>query len=97
MALADDDDRDTNRGWASAPPRGVSRRDALSLATASLAASCLPISASAAEGMDTSSIGHVRSKRMSFIKVGDENSTPSRSITRIMAQARRSSSFTVGL
>src|SRR6202049_3574868 len=76
MALADDDDRDTNRGRASASPGGISRRNALSLATASLAASFLPISVSAAEGMDTSNIGHVRSKPMSFIKVGDENSTP---------------------
>ena len=76
MALADDDDRDTNRDRASASPGGISRRNALSLATASLAASFLPISVSAAEGMDTSNIGHVRSKPMSFIKVGDENSTP---------------------
>src|ERR1700680_2803509 len=76
MALADDDDRDTNRGRASASPGGISRRNALSLATASLAASFLPISVSAAEGMDTSNIGHVRSKPMSFIKVGQENSTP---------------------
>jgi len=66
-------------GRPSAPPEGFSRRDALSLATATLAAPLLPAFVNAAQGAETSSIGHDnnnRSKPMSFVKVGDENSTP---------------------
>ncbi len=87
-------------GRPSAPPEGFSRRDALSLATATLAAPLLPAFVNAAQGAETSSIGHDnnnRSKPMSFVKVGDENSTPIEIPTRIMVRARRSSSFTVGL
>src|SRR5260221_14090866 len=66
-----------DRGRPSASPEGFSRRDALSLATATLAAPLLPTFASAAQGTETSNIGgDGRSKSMSFIKVGGENSTP---------------------
>ena len=65
------------RGRPSTPRQGISRRDALSLATATLAAPLLPAFANAAQGAETSSIRHAnRSKLMSFVKVGDENSTP---------------------
>jgi len=64
-------------GRPSASPDGFSRRDALSLATATLAAPRLPAFVNAAQGAETLSIGHDnRSKHMSFVKVGDENSTP---------------------
>ena len=45
-------------GRPSAPPEGISRRDALSLATAALAAPLLPVFANAAQGADTSNIHH---------------------------------------
>jgi hypothetical protein len=61
----------------SASPDGFSRRDALSLATVTLAAPLLPAFVNAAQGAETLRIGHDnRSKHMSFVKVGDENSTP---------------------
>src|SRR5882762_5362294 len=64
-------------GRPSVPPEGFSRRDALSLATATLAAPLLPAFANAAQGAESSVIRHTnRSKLMSFVKVGDENSTP---------------------
>jgi len=64
-------------GRLSASPEGFSRRDALSFVTATLAAPLLPTFVNAAQGAETSSIGHdSRSRPMSFVKVGDENSTP---------------------
>ncbi len=61
----------------SASPEGISRRDALSLATGTLAAPLVPAFVNAAQGAETSSIGHdKRGKPMSFVKVGEENSTP---------------------
>ena len=64
------------RGLSSTPRLGISRREALSLATATLAAPLLPAFAMAQE-TETSNTRHDnRSKLMSFAKVGDENSTP---------------------
>src|SRR5882757_1283860 len=64
-------------GRLSASPEGFSRRDALSFVTATLAAPLLPTFVNAAQGAETSSIGpDSRSRPMSFVKVGDENSTP---------------------
>src|SRR5712672_662347 len=54
-----------------------SRRDAVSLATGTLATPLMPAVGKAAQGAETSSIGHdSRSRLMSFVKVGEENSTP---------------------
>jgi non-heme chloroperoxidase len=68
---------DKEGGRPSASPAGFSRRDALALATANLAAALLPAFLNAARGAETSSIGHDnRSRLMSFVKVGEENSMP---------------------
>src|SRR5882762_2973637 len=68
---------DKEGGRPSASPAGFSRRGALALATANLAAALLPAFLNAARGAETSSIGHDnRSRLMSFVKVGEENSTP---------------------
>src|SRR3954451_5858579 len=67
---------DKEGGRLSASPAGFSRRGALALATANLAAALLPASLNAARGTETSSIDHDnRSRLMSFVKVGEENST----------------------
>ena len=66
-----------NVGRPSASSEGFSRRGALSLATATIAAPLLPAFANTAQGAETSSIGHTNgSKSMSFVKVGEENSMP---------------------
>src|SRR6266853_5565934 len=64
-------------GGRPSAPEGFSRRDALSFAAATFAAPLLPTFINAALGAETSSIGHdSRSRPMSFVKVGEENSTP---------------------
>jgi non-heme chloroperoxidase len=64
-------------GRSSASLGSLSRRGALSLATALLAAPLLPTFINEAQGAETSSIGHdTRRKHMNFVKVGEENSTP---------------------
>jgi non-heme chloroperoxidase len=64
-------------GRPSTSPEGFSRRDALSLATATLAVPLLPTFASAAQGeRPQTSVTTAGSKPMSFIKVGEENSLP---------------------
>jgi non-heme chloroperoxidase len=66
-----------DRGRPSTSPEGFSRRDALSLATATLAVPLLPTFAGAAQGeRPQTSVTTAGSKPMSFIKVGEENSLP---------------------
>ena len=64
-------------GGRPSAPEGFSRRDALSFAAATFAAPLLPTFINAALGAETSSIDQdSRSRLMSFVKVGEENSTP---------------------
>ena len=72
----------------SASGNSISRRDSLTLAAAGLAAPLLPTFSFAETRKETNP--------MSYIKVGQENSTPSRSITRTTAPDRRSCSSMAG-